>query len=478
MNKLHTKNLMLGCLIALPFIAQNVLAHGYISSPASRSYQCKLGDNVNCGAIQWEPQSVEGPDRYPETGPADGKIASAGVSHFSELDEQSVNRWNKLPMQAGRNTFSWHFTANHATRDWRYFITKENWNPNAPLKRSSFEAQPFCTHQGNNQRPPTDLSHDCDVPSRSGYHVILGVWDVGDTVNSFYQVIDVNFDGDNPTDPTTWQDIGDINPSIDLMPGDQVKTRVFDGTGENPGLQTVLRIDSEDAGRKNQWPFQLATAINNESDYLRAGKQNHDGDIVPAYGQNDIFTTIDSGIERVEVEIVKGDSTEPQLDLSGLKSEYAIESGMASIDFTVSTNANMKVSAFAYAPDGSAAGFVEASVNNTSYNFLLDIKEAKAGAYSLVIKGESKDGKVVQKTQGFLLKDDGDTNPPDGNYDHVYPDNLQSYKDGTRVLARDGKIYRCKPFPYSGWCTIYSENANHYEPGVGAYWQDAWVLAD
>ncbi|WP_094711669.1 N-acetylglucosamine-binding protein GbpA [Hahella sp. CCB-MM4] len=476
MNKLNTKKLVLGCLITLPFIAQDVLAHGYISSPASRSYQCKLGDNVNCGAVQWEPQSVEGPDRYPETGPSDGKIASAGVSHFSELDEQSVNRWNKLPMQAGSNTFQWHFTANHATRDWRYYITKEGWNPNAPLTRSSFESQPFCSYQGNNQRPPTDLTHNCDVPSRNGYQVILGVWDVGDTVNSFYQVVDVDFGGDNPTDPSPWQDIGDINPSIDLLPGDQVKTRVFDATGENSGLQTVLAINSADEGRKDQWPFLLASAINKESDAIRAGKLNKQGDIVPAYGQNDIFSKADSDIGRVEVEIVKGDTTEPQLELTGVKGEYTIESGMAAVDFTVSTNTNMKVSAYIYAPDGSAAGFAEASVDNTTYNFLIDIEKAEAGAHSLVIKGESEDGKVLQKTQGFLLKDGDDTTPPDGDYDYEYPDSLSLYKEGTRVLARDGKVYRCKPFPYSGWCTIYSPNANHYEPGVGAYWRDAWDL--
>ncbi|MBU6953238.1 N-acetylglucosamine-binding protein GbpA [Hahella sp. HN01] len=480
MNRAHTKKLVLGCLVTLPFIAQNVLAHGYISKPASRSYQCKLGENLNCGAIQWEPQSVEGPDRYPEGGPADGKIASAGVSHFSELDEQSVNRWKKTPIQAGSNTFMWSFTANHATRDWRYYITKEGWNPNAPLTRNSFEAQPFCSYDGNNQRPPTELSHECNVPSRSGYQVILGVWDVGDTVNSFYQVIDVDFGGGggDPSEPQEWRDIGDINPSIDLQTGDQVKTRVFDRNGENPGLQTVLNINSADDGKKDKWPFLLATAINKESDALRAGKMNAKGDIVPAYGRNDVFGKADSDVDRVEIEIVKGDDgpVDPAVELSGLQGEYMIENGMATIDFTVSTNAAMNVSSYVYAPDGSAAGFGEAKVDNASHNFRIDIDKAEAGAYSLVVKGESEDGKVVQKTQGFLLKEDGGDTPPSGDYDYVFPESLSAYKAGTTVLAKDGKIYRCKPFPYSGWCTVYSDNANHYEPGVGAYWSDAWEL--
>ena len=58
-------------------LSQTASAHGYVISPESRSYACKTGSNVNCGAIQWEPQSVEGPSGFPESGPADGKIASA-----------------------------------------------------------------------------------------------------------------------------------------------------------------------------------------------------------------------------------------------------------------------------------------------------------------------------------------------------------------------------------------------------------------
>ncbi|HGJ5875317.1 MAG TPA: lytic polysaccharide monooxygenase [Arsenophonus sp.] len=33
---------------------------------------------------------------------------------------------------------------------------------------------------------------DCDVPQRTGYQVILGVWSIADTANTFYQVVDVN----------------------------------------------------------------------------------------------------------------------------------------------------------------------------------------------------------------------------------------------------------------------------------------------
>ena len=77
------------CVLALiPMVMPNTSSgHGYIMD--SRSHLCAQHVNSNCGAIQFEPQSVEGPDRFPDTGPADGEIASAANARFSELDEQT-----------------------------------------------------------------------------------------------------------------------------------------------------------------------------------------------------------------------------------------------------------------------------------------------------------------------------------------------------------------------------------------------------
>ncbi|WP_330997219.1 glycosyl hydrolase family 18 protein [Burkholderia stagnalis] len=53
-----------------------------------------------------------------------------------------------------------------------------------------------------------------------------------------------------------------------------------------------------------------------------------------------------------------------------------------------------------------------------------------------------------------------------------------AYKAGTQYNAGDivsnlGKLYQCKPFPYSGWC---SGAPTAYEPGKGFAWNDAWTL--
>lgn len=183
-------------------IADRASAHGYVESPGSRGYLCKTGANKNCGAIQYEPQSLEAKKGFPAAGPEDGKIASANGA-FPELDQQSATRWTKVSMSPGTNTFTWHLSAPHATASWKYYITKQNWNPNAPLTRDSFDLTPFCSVSYGGTQPPGTYSDTCTVPNRTGYQVILAVWEIADTANAFYNVIDADFGGGgNPVDTT------------------------------------------------------------------------------------------------------------------------------------------------------------------------------------------------------------------------------------------------------------------------------------
>ena len=50
----------------LPLLtATPAFSHGYTTSPPSRSYRCAQHQVADCGAIQYEPQSVEGPKGFP-----------------------------------------------------------------------------------------------------------------------------------------------------------------------------------------------------------------------------------------------------------------------------------------------------------------------------------------------------------------------------------------------------------------------------
>ncbi|KLU15610.1 MULTISPECIES: lytic polysaccharide monooxygenase [Xenorhabdus] len=179
---------------AIPFssIAEPDSNHGYVDTPPSRALLCQKGINKNCGPVMYEPQSVEGPKGFPQGGPPDGQIASGGVAQFKQLNEQSTDRWHHVTINKGINQFKWTITARHSTTSWQFYIAKPGWDPNKPLTRAQFDLKPFCEYLDNGKRPGQTVSLDCDIPDRSGYHVILGVWTIADTPNAFYQVIDVD----------------------------------------------------------------------------------------------------------------------------------------------------------------------------------------------------------------------------------------------------------------------------------------------
>ncbi len=192
--------LLFACML---LFADSANAHGYVID--SRAHLCQQGVNTNCGQVQYEPASVEGRGDFPEIGVPDGRIASAdggtGAAPFYELDEQTATRWAKVDLQGGPHTFQWYIQANHATNNWKYYITKQGWDPNQPLARDNLEL--FCEYRDHGLNPPNDYSSDCFIPNdREGYYVIVAVWDIFDTQNAFYQAIDVNLTID-PSSPTT-----------------------------------------------------------------------------------------------------------------------------------------------------------------------------------------------------------------------------------------------------------------------------------
>ncbi|BAU83494.1 chitin-binding protein [Streptomyces laurentii] len=170
-------------------------SHGYTDAPISRQKLCADRTVRNCGDIQWEPQSVEGPKGFPSGGPSDGTICAGGNSRFAQLDDQRAGAWPATKVTAGQSyTFRWQFTARHATTDFRYYITKNGWDSSRPLTRAALDPQPFLVVPYNNQQPPATLSHSGVIPAgKTGRHMILGVWTIADTGNAFYACSDVQF---------------------------------------------------------------------------------------------------------------------------------------------------------------------------------------------------------------------------------------------------------------------------------------------
>lgn len=159
-------------LVVLPAASAN--AHGYISNPPSRQAQCARG-TVSCGDIRWEPQSVEGPKGL--------RNCHGNVGRFAELSDDG-KPWRATSV--GRTvTFTWTFTARHATANFEYYLGN--------TRVASFAL--------NNQQPPATLSHTVNLGNVSGRQRLLAVWNVGDTTNAFYSCVDLQVGGEAPAAP-------------------------------------------------------------------------------------------------------------------------------------------------------------------------------------------------------------------------------------------------------------------------------------
>jgi predicted carbohydrate-binding protein with CBM5 and CBM33 domain len=461
--------------IAAMTVSGGTFAHGYIQQPESRAYLCQLGQNSDCGQAQYEPQSTgEGPDGFPAAGPRNGELASAsgGTNWIGvKLNEQTVDRWTKRKMQSGPNEFTWRFLAAHPIADFKYYITKENWDPNKPLTRDSLELTPFCVIPGGPASATGSTTHTCDVPERSGYHVIYGAWDVSDTAATFYHMIDAEFDDDHEGVPSPWNNtIGGITPTLDLLPGSTVKSRVFDTNGERPDLSSDIVINSTDQGKKSVWAHALASKINQEQDNLRAGRKNASGEVIATYGNNTLYTKDDSGLTRVEIQVTPAqEGSVGNFSVSGLQDNYTVTENGATIAFELAVNGKLSLEGKIFDANNNAKGHFSETLEDASQGFNVKLTDVLAGKYTMVITGTNDKGQSVQENYAFTLRPESNA----GDYDFLYPQGLGDYKAGTVVMQpKTDKTYECKPFPYSGWCNIAS---HHYEPGVGSNWQDAWT---
>ncbi|WP_261239568.1 MULTISPECIES: N-acetylglucosamine-binding protein GbpA [unclassified Pseudomonas] len=462
--------------------AQLANAHGYASEPPSRASACRLGLNTGCGQAMYEEFSVgEAPKGFPAQGPADGKIASGGVrADFSPLDEQSANRWHLTPLTQREVAFDWYYTTGHRTTRWEYFITKSGWNPNAPLAREAFETAPFCTvdghgkparGEGQESHGPALEKHQCTLPAdKSGQHIILGVWTIDDTAAAFYNVMDVDIQVDGGPAPE-WPRVGSINPQRDLQVGDRVKARAFVEGVESPELSASISIDNADEGLAPNWSYKLAKRINETLPLVRAGQIDSDGEIKPVQGSNTIFAKAESGITSYQLDFKGKPVDDSYMHLHDLKPDYTLTDGKTSVDFTVMTNRDLQVTSRLFDSANQQVGFARQAVNATSSPIKLQATSSE-GEHLLKVVGVNKTGRILlQEERPVQLKAAGGD-----QYDFEFPQSLASYAAGVTVLQpKTGEVFECKPFPYEGWCKIYSENANQYEPGVGSNWQDAWI---
>ncbi|WP_322615515.1 N-acetylglucosamine-binding protein GbpA [Pseudomonas sp. BIC9C] len=466
-------------LLSAMLASQTVSAHGYLDVPPSRALACQKGLNTNCGGAQYEPQSVgetfkgfpAGVGGAPLQGPVDGKIASGGHSLFSAMDAQSATRWHLTEIKDRNIDFQWRYTAVHPATRHEYFISRNGWNPNESLKRATFESTPFCTVDGGNQKPSNSDKHNCTLPAdKSGQHVILAIWTVGDTDAAFYNVADVNILAE-PELPGGWSSVGSIAPSTELLVGDKVKARAFSANGENPDYRVEISIDNAEEGSPQNWSFKLAEKINATHKLIRAGIRDENGNIEPIRGNNSLYAQKESGVTRYEIQLDMKEDAAARMSVASQQAEYVLDKGRAKVEFGMIANRPMNVEATLFDQSNKPVGTTSAQVASGSTSLSMDVR-SNPGAHTLTLVGTTLDGRTTrQDTQTSQLTGEG----AGIEYDFVFPEGLSDYTAGTKVLQpKTNEVFECKPFPESGYCKQFSPSANGFEPGVGAHWHMAW----
>ncbi|MGL4352480.1 MAG: lytic polysaccharide monooxygenase [Shewanella sp.] len=116
----------------------------------------------------------------------------------SELLNQHGVAWPKTAVEPGQYlTIHWNHTAVHSTRGYRYFITRDNWNPNRRATRADFEEVPFASviNRAGQGTPIWDQQSIALPRNKTGHHIILSIWLIADTGAGFYSAFDVDFGG-------------------------------------------------------------------------------------------------------------------------------------------------------------------------------------------------------------------------------------------------------------------------------------------
>jgi chitin-binding protein len=279
---------------ALAFLPHPAFAHGTMLVPLSRIYHCfKEGPEnpqsaackaaVQLGGTQplydWNEISQNSNGDHLAFVP-DGQLCGGGRSKYAGLN-LARNDWVAAPMlvpASGMFTFVYHATAPHATRYFKFYLTKDGWNPNLGLKWGDLEEFASVANPG----PAVDKRYSMAVKmpaGKTGRRMIYSVWQRSDSPETFYSCSDVNLGGDTVPPPSVeWEEKGALVANGDLAAGSTVTFRVFDPQGGD-AARLALKLGGADAAAA-QWPLALARKVNAESAIFQIGVLQSQGGVV------------------------------------------------------------------------------------------------------------------------------------------------------------------------------------------------------
>jgi predicted carbohydrate-binding protein with CBM5 and CBM33 domain len=192
--------------IFLSSLVQFMYAHGTVTYPPSRIYNCyqENPENPNsppCIAAvlthgtqplyDWmEINQPNANGNHMQFVP-DNTLASGGRPDKYGGMDQVRSDWVATAVSPGPFTITWTNTAPHATKYYQVYITKEDWTPEQPLTWDNLDLL-VQTSPG-----PAESSVDIPItlPNRTGKHVLYSVWQRSDSPEAFYSTSDIDFGG-------------------------------------------------------------------------------------------------------------------------------------------------------------------------------------------------------------------------------------------------------------------------------------------
>merc|ERR1711976_479652 len=101
-------------------------------------------------------------------------------------------------MTKGIQMFEYKASAPHkiyGTGYFDFYITKDDWNVKKEATWESLENTPFCRYLGEARKSmKSTTKFPCNVPAKTGKHLIFAVWQRDDSPEAFYSCSDVVFD--------------------------------------------------------------------------------------------------------------------------------------------------------------------------------------------------------------------------------------------------------------------------------------------
>ena len=157
-------------------LAGSASAHGWVTDPPSRQDNCATGTlSFDCGKLKYEPQSVEAPKWSMECG--------GGNVDYAILNDETLP-WPVKTIGTDID-INWNIKARHATASWEYFL----------------DGTLIQTIDSKGAKPEAVVTHRLtNLPE--GKHTILARWNVADTINAFYNCLDVNVSKTGTVEPT------------------------------------------------------------------------------------------------------------------------------------------------------------------------------------------------------------------------------------------------------------------------------------